>query len=130
MKMFHYMSNILVIFSLLFSFAFFSPTEILAQGKTGSQNHVNVRLDNPLGSTHDVPTLISKLLDIVIKVGVPLVALAIIWTGYLFIAARGKAEEIAKAKQALLYTLIGALILLGAYAIASAVVSTIDAIRS
>ena len=87
-------------------------------------------LDNPLGSYKDIPTLVKLLLGIVLKVGTPLVAVAIIWTGYLFIAARGKPEELKKAKTSFFYTLIGAFVLLGAYAIAEAIFGTIDALRS
>ncbi len=126
MKIFNYFRIILIITTLFVSsIATFSPVTMEAQS-----GHVQVKLDNPLGTTHDVPTLISKLLDIVLKIGVPLVVLAILWTGYLFIAARGKSEEITKAKESLKWTLIGALILLGAYAISEAVVGTINAIRS
>ncbi len=111
-----------------------SPIPLYAQ-QNGNQNsapqqHVQVKLDNPLGATKSVPELVRRFLNIVLKIGVPIVVLAIIWTGYLFIAARGNPDGLKKAKDSLMYTLIGAFILLGAYAIAEAVVSTINAIRS
>ena len=60
-----------------------------------------------------------------LKIGIPVVALAIIYCGFLFVKARGNPEELSKAKDALLYTLIGAAILLGSLAIAELIVSTV-----
>jgi hypothetical protein len=51
--------------------------------------------------------------------------LAIIYCGFLFVKAIGKPEEIKKAKDALLYTVIGAAILLGAWTIAQLISDTI-----
>lgn len=82
---------------------------------------------NPLGN--DGPTSITEFIhDVligVVKIGIPVVALAIIYCGFLFVAARGKPEAITKAKSALLYTLIGAALLLGAWAIANLIVDVI-----
>jgi len=103
------------------------PTPATQTTNTGTTEAT--KLDNPIKGVKDIPTLVEKLLRIVLKIGAPLVALAIIYTGYLFIAAQGKPDKIKDAKNALLFTLIGALILLGAYVIAESVVGTINAIR-
>ncbi len=89
----------------------------------------SIQLTNPLGDTKDIPTLVQKILEIALKIGVPLIALAIIYTGYLFIAAQGRPEKLTEAKKALVWVVVGAAILLGAYVIAQALVGTIDAIR-
>ena len=84
---------------------------------------------NPLSSgTADVPTLIKNILTGALKIGIPVVALAIIYCGFLFVAARGNSEKLTKAKGALLYTLIGAAILLGSWAIATMISGTITAL--
>ena len=57
-----------------------------------------------------------------------MVALAIIYSGFLFVAARGNSEKLTKAKDTLLYTIIGAAILLGAWAIATMISSTVLAL--
>ncbi|MCD5390159.1 MAG: pilin, partial [Candidatus Pacebacteria bacterium] len=90
---------------------------------------VSIKLANPLGTVDTIPEFVKAVLDIVMKVGVPLVALAIIYTGYLFIAAQGKPEELKKAKDALVYVFVGSMILLGAYVIAEAIIGTVNAIR-
>ena len=59
-------------------------------------------------------------------VGIPIVALAIIYTGFLFVQARGNSEELTKAKKVLMYTLIGGALLLGAFVIAKAIGATVD----
>lgn len=60
-----------------------------------------------------------------LKIGIPIIALAIIYSGFLFVSAQGKPEAITKAKNALMYTLIGAAILLGSWAIAKLISETV-----
>ncbi|OGI64803.1 hypothetical protein A3H53_00990 [Candidatus Nomurabacteria bacterium RIFCSPLOWO2_02_FULL_40_10] len=101
----------------LLFFSFLVPAVSLAQGK----------IENPLGpdGSRTVPEFIEKLLVGVIKIGMPIVALAIIYCGFLFVSARGNSEKLKKAKDALLYTLIGAAILLGSWAIARLISDTV-----
>ncbi len=81
-------------------------------------------LDNPIDAK-TINEFIKALLEGVLKIGIPIVALAIIYCGFLFVQARGKPEAITKARDALLYTLIGAAILLGSWAIAQLISNTI-----
>lgn len=104
-----------------------APT--LSECSSGSAG-ISVKLANPLGNGIDnLPKLVEALLDIVLTVGVPLIALAIIYSGYLFVAAQGNPEALKKAKSTLVYVVIGAAILLAAYAISEAIVGSIEAIR-
>ena len=86
-----------------------------------------VTIDNPIGAD-TINELIKTILEGVIKIGIPIIALAIIYCGFLFVSARGKPESIKKAKDALLYTLIGAAILLGSWAIAQLISDTVLAL--
>ena len=63
-------------------------------------------------------------------IGVPIIALAIIYAGFLFVTAQGNSEKLTKAKKTLLYTLIGAALLLGAVVIAEAIKGTVNDIKS
>ena len=101
---------------------------IIYAGATGIAGSIA----NPLGTTgpQDIPSFIKKILDVVLVVGVPIVTLAIIYTGFLFVKAQGKPEEITKAKQTLLYSIIGAALLLGSFVISSAIKGTVDEIIS
>lgn len=96
-----------------------------AIGNTGT-------ITNPLGPNGptSIEGFLVKVLDGAIKIGTPIVALAIIYCGFLFVKAQGNPEEITKAKEALMYTLIGAAILLGAVAISKLVVETVTTIAS
>ena len=80
---------------------------------------------NPIPSVTSLTGLIKTLLTGILRIGIPLIALAIIYCGFLFVAARGNSEKLSKAKDALLYTLIGAAILLGSWAIAQVITETI-----
>jgi hypothetical protein len=83
------------------------------------------KIVNPLGETSSIPKLIHDILEGAVKIGMPIVVLAIVYCGFLFVSAQGKPESIEKAKSALLYTLIGAAILLGSWAIAQLIVDTV-----
>ncbi|MFA6257005.1 MAG: hypothetical protein WCT29_01720 [Candidatus Paceibacterota bacterium] len=78
----------------------------------------------PIAAT-SFPLLIKSVLVGALKVGIPVVALAIIYSGFLFVFARGKEEKLTEAKNALLYSVIGATILLGSWAIAEMISTTI-----
>jgi len=90
---------------------------------------VHNTLQNPLPSITDLSAFVKTILDIVLTIGIPIIALAIIYSGFLFVQARGKPEEITKAKQALVYTLIGAAILLGSWILAQAIGDTVGQLR-
>ena len=83
---------------------------------------------NPVPSYTSIPGLIQAILEGALRIGIPIIALAIVYCGFLFVAARGNSEKLTKAKDALLYTLIGAAILLGAWAIAKMISATVLAL--
>jgi len=82
------------------------------------------KICNPI-STNTIQEFIKVLLEGVLKIGIPIVALAVIYCGFLFVSAMGNSEKLTKAKNALLYTLIGAAILLGSWAIAELISATV-----
>jgi len=88
------------------------------------------KIVNPLAGNgiDSVQGLIQKILEGALKIGIPIVALAIIYCGFLFVFARGNSEKLTKARDALLYTLIGAAILLGAWSIAKLISATVLAL--
>jgi hypothetical protein len=88
------------------------------------------RLKNPLGDVESIPDFVETLLRIVLLVGVPLVALAIIYSGFLFVAAQGNPKKLEEARTTFLYTLVGAAIVLGAVVIAQAIGGTIEQLRA
>lgn len=127
-KKYSILSNILK-FSFVFVFAFMLLAPILY---VNADTNITTTINNPLGESgpQNIPDFIKKIIEVVLTVGVPIVALAIIYTGFLFVKAQGNPEAIKKAKDSLMYVLIGAALLLGAFVIAQAIGSTITDISS
>jgi hypothetical protein len=100
-------------------------------GGVGNTPYKGATLTNPLagGNINDIPTLVETLLRIVLVVGVPLIALAIIYAGFKFVTAQGNPEKLKEAKETFLWVIVGAAILLSAYAIAVGIQSTVIQIR-
>jgi uncharacterized RDD family membrane protein YckC len=97
---------------------------------TGNGVSITTKIKNPLGDKlTDIPSFIAAIINFVLIIGVPIVALAIIYCGFLFVTAAGNSEKLTKAKKALLYTLIGAALLLGSFVISKAIVGTVEEIR-
>ncbi len=106
-----------------------APFRLLADtGANTDQPTLTNTLKNPIG-VDDLSTFVKKILDIVLTIGIPIVALAIIYSGFLFVSARGNSEKLTDAKKSLMYTLIGAAILLGAWILAQAIGDTVGELR-
>lgn len=108
------------------------PEPVGTMGGTGDSTCTGdtCKLQNPLGTNgiDNIPDLVKAILEIALKIGVPLIALAIIYAGFKFIAAQGNSEKLSEAKQTMIYVIVGAAILLAAYAIATAIVNTVGSI--
>jgi len=96
---------------------------------------VDVKIDNPLDcgkANNNDCTLMDLITAILNKIVMPVAAVAvvmwIIWAGFSYVMAQGKPAEIQKAHQRLLWSLIGAGILLGAAGISGVLKTTIEAI--
>ena len=92
-----------------------------------------VGLVNPLNvgnCTSDTCLMVflNKILDFVIQIGTIVVILMLVYVGYLFVTARGNDAKITEARQALLWTVVGALILIGAKAISTGIEATVRAL--
>ncbi|MBU6388679.1 hypothetical protein KGQ72_02315 [Patescibacteria group bacterium] len=67
---------------------------------------------------------LQSILDFVVNIGTVVVIFMLVYVGYLFVVAQGSDTKISEARQALLWTVVGALILLGSKAIALAIQAT------
>lgn len=111
----------------MFVFLFVAPIfSVFAQ--TGFNTPGNT-LDNPI-QADSIQALVANILDIVVKVGAPIVVFFLIYVGFLFVTAQGNSEKLNDAKRALLWTFIGGLILLGAQGLSSIICDTIDTISN
>lgn len=93
-------------------------------GQTGQ----NVTLINPLGAGTSLSKLISDILQFVVYIGSIIVIFMLVYVGFKFVVARGEPGKITEARQALLWTVVGALILLGAEAISLGIQATVQAL--
>lgn len=120
-----FVSNYLFVFLIIFSLM--APIVVVRAAVT-----INTGITNPLGTTgpQNIPDFIERLIKIVLTVGVPVLVLAFIYAGFLYVKAQGNSGELEVAHRTLLYTVIGGALLLGAYVIAQAIGSTVADISS
>ena len=76
----------------------------------------------------DIMSLLQKLLESLVKILLPVIAVFIIYAGFLFVTAGGDTKKLEDAKKTLLGALIGAALILGAWVFAQAIASTIQAL--
>lgn len=81
-------------------------------------------------SSVTIPQFVADILKFVVQIGTVVVILMLVYIGFLFVTAQGEPGKISEARQALLYTIIGALILLGAQVIASGIQATVNALST
>ncbi len=86
-------------------------------------------LTNPLGDT-TFAQLVQKVAGIAAQIGFPIAAMAIIYAGFLFVTARGNEKQLEDAKRTFRWTIIGTAILLGAWAIATALSSFVNTLKT
>lgn len=79
---------------------------------------------NPLG-IKSIAELVSTFLKVMVLVALPIISLYVVYSGYLFIAARGNPEKLGDAKANFLYVIIGSVFILGAWVFASIIGGTI-----
>ncbi len=110
------------VFTLLFVF-FVLPLISASQG--GGASGGGSGIQNPL-KFGTFSAFLTELLNIIIIIAVPIVVLAVIYAGFLFVTAQGNEEKLKKAKHAIVWTLIGALLILGAKVVADAIQGTVS----
>ncbi len=79
---------------------------------------------NPLVSKN-ITELVESIADIIFKIGIPVATVFIIYSGLMFVTARGSEEQLKKAKSTFMWTVLGAAVLLGAKVIAMAIKETV-----
>ncbi len=85
-------------------------------------------LTNPLGDTCTLADLLGKILDAMVAIGTVVVTIMLVYCGFLFVVAQGNEEKIRSARSALLWTVIGALVLLGAKVLSGVITATVNSL--
>ncbi len=104
-----------------------SPVGVCVASQPQSVSNVTT-LINPLKAGTSLSSFLTDILQFVITIGSVVIVLMVVFVGYKFVTAQGAPDKIKDAKQMLLWTLIGALVLLGAQAIAAAIQATVTAL--
>lgn len=95
-------------------------------GGTPAVDQVIPALPNPLGDkVKSIPDLFYLLINALLSVSYVVIAFFLIWSGFKFVSAQGEPDKLTDAKNTFKYTIIGALIILGATAIIAIVKSII-----
>lgn len=81
---------------------------------------------NPLAFP-SITELMQALLNMVIIISIPIVVLFIIYAGFLYATAQGNPEKLQVANRALVYGVIGGVVIIGAVAILQIVQNTVNA---
>lgn len=100
-----------------------------SKGTTGGGGGGGETLKNPL-KFNSLPELISGILSGVVQLGAILLVFMLVYVGFLFVMAQGNPEKVSAARSALVWTVIGGLILLGAEAISKVIEATVQSISS
>ena len=97
-------------------------------GKTSkSETFRPSTIKNPIEATNIIE-LIDRVINVLLYLAVPIVTLAIIYSGFLYIKALGKPNEITKATGTITWVLVGTAILLAAKVIALIILNTVKSI--
>lgn len=97
------------------------------ESTTGSGGNITETINNPL-NVSDITDFMAKLLEIFIKVSIPILVIFIVYSGFRFLIARGNEAELEKAKKNFLWVVIGTAIVLGSWVIVTIIRGTVEQI--
>lgn len=98
-----------------------APPPPVSDSPTGD-SIIDLSIANPIAGTVDtIPEFFHMIINFVIKIAIPLVAMAIVYSGFLFVSARGSDEQLKTAKTVFTYAVIGGLLLLASWVVADAI---------
>lgn len=90
------------------------PLVTLAQNQT---------LKNP-ANVQDFQTFIANFLKAVVEISLPILTLFIVYSGFMFVTARGNEKKLEDAKHNFLYVILGSILILGAWVLATLIAAT------
>jgi hypothetical protein len=82
------------------------------------------QLVNPL-SVNNIADFVAGALRVMVMVALPLIGAFFVYSGFLFVSAQGKEEQLTRAKNNFLYVVIGSILILGAWVIATLIGGTV-----
>lgn len=83
-------------------------------------------LVNPVSAAGSIPQFIELVLKAVVMIALPIITLFFVYAGFKFIMAQGNPTKLQEAKWNLLFSVIGAILILGAWVIATLIGGTVS----
>lgn len=117
-----------IIFGVIIIAVLTMPVLEVAAFEKGCKTSDNALLPNPLCAKL-FSQLVASIADLAIKIGIPIAVIFIIYSGLLFVTARGNETKLATAKTSITWAIIGTAILLGAWVIAEVLQATIETLK-
>jgi len=108
---------------------FFAPDIVDAVG-ANQPSKAGEGLKNPLGENTTISSLLALILKAMVRLGIPIAILFLVYAGFLFVTAQGNETKISKAKTAFMWTVVGIGVLVGAEIMANVIRRTIESIGS
>lgn len=84
----------------------------------------NSKLESPV-KFPDIASFIAGFMKAVVMISLPILSVAIVYSGFLFVVARGSEEGLSKAKTNFYYVIIGTILILGAWTLATLIGGTV-----
>jgi hypothetical protein len=109
----------------LVAFLYLLPVTLLFSQGTDPGDVGNNTIENPV-NINSIDALLNAILTFVVRLGTPIVTIAIIYVGFKFVAARGNTSKLEEAKSNLWYVVIGASIILGAFVLRTVITGTVE----
>lgn len=97
-------------------FALLAPAAAFADDPT---------LKNPT-QFNDLSSFLAAFLKAIVQISLPILTLFIVYSGFLFVIARGNPAALAKAKRNLLYVILASILILGAWMLATLLGATVS----
>jgi len=105
-----------------------STGDVTNNNNNSEGSNSGVALINPL-KVDTVPEFLALILAAVVNLGTIILVLMLVYVGFLFVVAQGNEEKLQNAKSALLWTVVGGLVLLGAQAISLVIQATVGSLQ-
>lgn len=90
---------------------------------------LNIKFTNPL-KVNTIQDAIKLFVNGIVRIAIPIIVIFFLWSGLSFVLALGNPEKIKKAKDMFFYTVIGTLLILGAWTITNAIIGTVNSITN
>jgi len=105
---------------------FVFPYVVAAQNNSPIANVDGI--NNPIAST-SLQEFLGKLLEAIVTLLYPILVLALVYSGFLFVTAQGNPEQLQKARTVLKWVVVGAVIIFARWLIADIIGTTVNEVR-